>query len=188
MTTDLSLPSNVRRTEPGQPYQPPRPFVFNHVPDLRELLPKHRGRPGLEYLQCCVVNMRRAQDEGWVEVDRTVIYTIEGPKGSVDMKLFGRGKLIPGQPHDSGARLCRCDKTVESLTGVWINPHQHPEPTPMSVNQETQESPGRIGESASPNSNELAGPTEQAVAPVAQAKKAPVKTQTFTSGGGPNAA
>jgi hypothetical protein len=44
------------------------------------------------------------------------------------MKLLARGKPIPGQSLDSGARLLRCDVIVEELTGCWINPHKHDEP------------------------------------------------------------
>lgn len=132
---DLSMPRTVPQTPPGEPYRAQQ-YVFDHVPDLRELLPKWRGRPGFTYLQCCVVNLRRAQDEGWVEVDNTVIYTIEGEKGSADMKLLCRGKMTPGQPHDSGARLCLCDLQVEGLTGVWINPHQHEEDTEITETPE----------------------------------------------------
>jgi hypothetical protein len=131
MSMNLTMPGQLVKTEPGQPFKS-QEFIFPHVPSLRELLPQFRGLPGFEYLQCCVQNLRRAQDEGWTEVERTVIYTIEGEKGRVDLKLLARGKRIPGQPHDSGARLCICDKTVEEVTGVYINPHLH----------ETQEDPG----------------------------------------------
>ena len=119
---DLQMPDTLGRT-PGAL----KSFVFKHIPGIKELLPKYRGLPGFQYFQCCVQNLRRAQDEGWTEVDNTFIYTIEGPKGSVDMKLLARGKRIPGQSHDSGARLCYCDTSVQPLTGLWINPHKHKE-------------------------------------------------------------
>jgi len=131
---DLSMPNTVPATKPGEPYVE-RDYVYDHVPSLIELLPKFRGRPGMEYMQCCVINLRRAQDEGWTEVDNTVIYIIEGPKGDASMKLLARGKVIVGQPHNSGARLCQCDKAVEDLTGVWINPHNHEE---ISTEPETE--------------------------------------------------
>ncbi len=138
MTMDLTLPPKLSTAEPGKVYRPSS-FVYDHIPGLKELLPNHKGIPGFEYLQCAVVNLRRAQDEAWVEVDNTVIYTIEGEKGAVDVKLLCRGKRIPGQPYDSGARLCQCDKMVQELTGLWINPQNHktPEvdPTQMSVNE-----------------------------------------------------
>ena len=124
MTTSLTLPSNLSTTDPAPPFKI-RNYVFDHIPGLGELLPKHRGRPGFEYLQCCVTNLRRAQDEGWTEVENTMIYVIEGPKGEAHMKLLARGKLIPGQPTDSGARLCLCDTVVQDLTGLWINPQNH---------------------------------------------------------------
>ncbi len=119
---DLQMPEGLNRT-PGAMKR----WTFDHIPSIKELLPQFRGLPGFEYLQCCVNNLRRAQDEGWSEVEKTVIYTVEGPKGSVDMKLLARGHRIPGQPHDSGARLCLCDTSVQPLTGLWINPHKHPE-------------------------------------------------------------
>ena len=127
MTTSLPLPTNVDPTNPAVPFQL-RNWVFDHVPGIKELLPKHGGRPGFEYAQSCVTNLRRGQDEGWLEVDGGVVYIIAGPRGEAHMKLLARGKLIPGQPSDSGARLCRCDIIVEELTGCWINPHKHDEP------------------------------------------------------------
>ena len=137
MTVDLKMPGQLGRQAPGAPYIPPKPFVFTEIPGLKDLLPEFRGLPGFEYLQCCVINLRRAQDEGWVEVENTFIYTCQGPKGSVDMKLLARGQRIPGTAHNSGARLCLCDRTVEALTGLWINPKQHldeapPEDTTLS--------------------------------------------------------
>jgi hypothetical protein len=127
MTTSLPLPNTVGTADPAAPFQT-RNWVFDHVPSLGELLPKHKGRPGFEYLQCTVGNLRRAQDEGWTEVVNTMVYVIEGPKGEVNLKLLARGRPIPGQPMDSGARLCLCDLTVQDLTGVWINPNKHIEP------------------------------------------------------------
>jgi hypothetical protein len=67
MTTSYPLPNTVGSSDPATPFQT-RNWVFDHVPSLAELLPKHRGRPGYEYLQCTVANLRRAQDEGWLEV------------------------------------------------------------------------------------------------------------------------
>lgn len=152
---NLQMPEGLSRA-PG----PVRQWIFDHIPSLKELLPQFRGLPGFEYLQCCVNNLRRAQDEGWYEVEKTVIYTVEGPKGSVDMKLLARGKRIPGQPHDSGARLCLCDKSVEPLTGLWINPHKHEdeddtEPEPQTVESVPETSPG-------PNATLLSAATEPA--------------------------
>jgi hypothetical protein len=141
MSMDLALPSNLTKTEPGKPFQS-QDYIFDHVPGLRELLPQYRGLPGFDYMQCCVQNLRRAQDEGWVEVERTVIYTIEGELGRVDMKLLARGQRMPGQPHDSGARLCVCDKAVETLTGVHINPNRHTaEEVAANVEAETNPTP-----------------------------------------------
>ena len=163
---DLSLPNTVPPTQPGEPYKA-RDFVFNHIPDLRELLPKFRGRPGFEYLQCCLINLRRAQDEGWTEVDNTVIYIVQGPKGEANMKLMGRGQPIPGQPHNSGARLCVCDKTVEDLTGLWINPHQHKD-----------EGTDTLVKTGAPEGGDTQKRVEETPTP---------EPEVFRSGGGPSA-
>jgi len=168
---DLSMPDKVNRTEPGSIYTP-QTYVFDHWPSLRELLPKWRGRPGFIYFQCAVVNLRRAQDEGWVEVDNTVIYTIEGPRGTVDVKLLCRGKLTPGQPHNSGERLCYADITAQELIGVWINPNQHPKGS----------LPGTKS-SDSPEEAQEPAPTQTSVKP-----NLPEAAPVFQSGGGPDAA
>ncbi len=162
---ELSMPNTVSQTPAGAVYQPQQ-YVFPHWPSLAELLPKFRGRPGFTYFQCCVANLRRAQDEGWVEVDNTVIYTIEGPKGSVDLKLLCRGQLIPGQPHDSGARLCYGDLTGEELSGLWINPNQH-----------TDESAPQTLE-----------PANLPVTLTSESENTPAEPPVFQSGGGPSSA
>jgi len=125
MSMQLPLPGAMSRQEPGSVYKPPEQYVFDHIPGLPELLPQFRGIPGFEYFQCCVVNLKRAQEEGWVEVINTVVYTVEGPKGRTDMKLLARGNRVPGASHNSGARLCRADLAVQELTGLWINPNRH---------------------------------------------------------------
>lgn len=120
-TTALRLPKEL--WEAPVDHSPPdtRPFVFHEIPQLRNLLPEYRGRPGLVYAQITNQNLRRAQDEGWKKVEGTVVYTIVGPKGhEADMELMVRGGLISGQSPDSGARLCVVDKTVEDITGLKI--------------------------------------------------------------------
>lgn len=173
---ELSMPNSVDSRAPAQPYRPTR-YVYDNIPGLAVLLPKWRGRPGFQYFQCCVVNLRRAQDEGWVEVEGTVIYTIEGPKGSVDMKLLARGKPIPGQAPNSGARLCYCDKTVEELTGLWINPNRHPDSEPQPEPSGSEEAPGDPSTLLSAK-KEGEGVTSDST----------VEPAVFRSGGGPSAA
>lgn len=126
MTQHLQMPESLRRTDPADTV--PNPYTFDHVPSLRELLPKHRGMPGYQYVQCTVHRLARAQLEKWVQVNGSVFYRIQGPRGYVDMALMVRGKRTPGQPSNSGARLCFCDDLVLELTGNWINPHEHTEP------------------------------------------------------------
>ena len=96
-------------------------WVFGFIPNLRNLLPKMKGIPGFKYAQICTSNLWKAQDQGWLEVDGTAIYIIRGPKGDATMKLYTMGKRIPGQAHDSGARVCLVDKDVEDVTGLEIN-------------------------------------------------------------------
>ncbi len=134
-TTSLSLPKELWEAPPGSSLTPStRPFTFHEIPHLRHLLPECRGRPGFVYAQITNQNIRRAQDEGWKKVEGSVVYTIIGPKGEVDMELMVRGGLIPGQSHDAGARLLVVDETVEKVTGLKIpvlwGKEESPDPTP----------------------------------------------------------
>ena len=77
-------------------------------------------------------------------MDGTAIYIIRGPKGDATMKLYTMGKRIPGQAHDSGARVCLVDKDVEDVTGLEINGEND-----AAVNEsETTETKGASGEDA----------------------------------------
>lgn len=117
MSSPLPMPSNLGQIEP------PRDFFFDHrIPRLRDLLPKFSGQPGFVYAQVCMQNARRAQDEGWNEIANTAIYTIRGPKGEVNCKLYAMGRGIPGQSHASGRRICLVDDEVELITGLEIQP------------------------------------------------------------------
>jgi hypothetical protein len=95
----------------------PKAYAFNKIPYLNDLLPKTAGLPGVIYAQVCTHHARRAQDEGWLRVVGTMVYTIQGPEGCADMELLARGKPIPGAGHLSGARQCLIDTEVYRLTG-----------------------------------------------------------------------
>lgn len=104
-----------------------RPYTYDHIPQLPELMPSTAGRPGVEYLQCCVHHLREAQDveekDGgpWGHIlGGSKVYTITGPKGSADMHLLCRGDPIPGGDPKSGVRNCVVDAAVEELTGHFI--------------------------------------------------------------------
>jgi hypothetical protein len=117
MSNPLPMPEHLGNIEPPKDY-----YFDGEIPRLKDLLPKLHGQPGFVYLQVCVQNQRRAQDEGWNEVGNTVIYTIKGPKGEAHCKLYAIGKSIPGQSHASGRRVCYVDDEVETLTGLPIQP------------------------------------------------------------------
>ena len=117
MPESLPLPNTLGNIEA------PKDFFFDgEIPRLKDLLPKMHGQPGFTYAQICVQNSRRAQDEGWNEVANTAIYTIRGPNGQVDCKLYAMGRGIPGQSHASGRRVCMVDDEVELVTGLEIQP------------------------------------------------------------------
>ncbi len=76
------------------PAQPSRPYVYNHVPDLKQLLPNTAGQPGVEYFQVACANVRRAQDQGWrptlaASGAPVLVYTIENKEtgDSIDCEL-----------------------------------------------------------------------------------------------------
>ena len=111
-------------------------YTYNHIPQLRELMPKTSGVVGVEYLQCTSNNTKQAQNEGWGGiVGGSKIYTIVGPKGSADMHLLCKGEPIPGGDVNSGARHCVVDADVEGLTGLNVNLPEEPEPEPDPVSE-----------------------------------------------------
>tara|TARA_Y100000590_G_scaffold413_1_gene607 strand:+ start:5162 stop:5530 length:369 start_codon:yes stop_codon:yes gene_type:complete len=106
---------------------PAEEYIYDHIPTLRELLPSTAGVPGVQYAQISAKNLRRAQDEGWLKISgKQKIYTISGPKGTVDCELYAKGKPIPGQGSQSGARICYVDSEVYKGTG-FKNPNIVPD-------------------------------------------------------------
>ena len=94
------------------------PYLFDRVPTLEELLPQTGGRPGVTYAMVATSNLRKAQEQGWERLaGNTPIWTVEGPKGTVDFELWGRGKPIPGQDPNSSRCLCYVDKSIREDTG-----------------------------------------------------------------------
>lgn len=93
-------------------------FTYDEIPVLRDLLPMFRGIPGYYYLQASVANQKRAEGEGWVEVANSVTYTIRGPKGSIDVRLYCYGRRIPSIDHKSSKRECFIDRDILEATGL----------------------------------------------------------------------
>jgi hypothetical protein len=96
-----------------------RPYTFDHIPSLDELIKRPLGGyPGMEYLQVCTQNTRKAEDEGWRRVPGSVAYSIVTSKGVADMVLYQYGTPIRGASHLSGKCVCLVDNEVEALTGL----------------------------------------------------------------------
>lgn len=93
-------------------------FSYDHVPVLRELLPQYRGIPGYYYLQVEVNNLARAENEGWLEVANCVTYSIKGPNGSCNARLYCYGARIPGADYRSSKRECFVDRAILEATGL----------------------------------------------------------------------
>ena len=103
----------------------------DHIPQLRELMPKTGGVPGVKYLQCTLGNLKLAQDDGWGNiVGGSKVFTIVGPKGSADMHLLCKGEPLPGGDVHSGVRECVVDAKVEDLTGLWVSGPPEPVKVP----------------------------------------------------------
>jgi hypothetical protein len=110
-----------------------RPFVYYRIPQLRELMPKTGGLPGVTYLQCAVINLRKAQDDQWKRVVNSSTYTIVGPEGEIDCELLCKGRPIPGGDVFSGRRSCEVDTLIEEITRIPIDPSVVPEPSPVQT-------------------------------------------------------
>jgi hypothetical protein len=140
-------------TLPGEPvesYLPKRQTrrVFDHVPRLRELW-SNGGWPGVTYAQCCIHNLKAANDREdrpahLSRIEASEFYSIVGPKGEAQMALVGCGKRIQGAAPEGGERLFFTDGEVEELTGfpveypIWFSEpmvmtEPEPEPEPVVV-------------------------------------------------------
>lgn len=119
--------------EPDQPTHG-RP-VYRRVPRLRDHL-RNGGWPGVVYAQVCVHNLKAAADRVQKPArlreltGGQIYFTIQGPKGAVEMALVGTGKPIPGASPDAGNRLFFTDGEVEKWTGlpvqypIWLRPQE----------------------------------------------------------------
>ncbi len=100
--------------------------VYEFIPTLgpgppeRNLLPQSGGRPGFTYAQVPTSERARAREEGWEGLDPPLFFAIRGPKGQIELELVARGAPIPGEPSQSGARLCTVHGDVQTVTGIQI--------------------------------------------------------------------
>ena len=76
-----------------------RDYVFNTIPTLRQMLPQHAGRPGVEYAIVATQNLRMAQDTGWNRMEGgQKVFTITGPNGSIDCERPAFRFILPLRP------------------------------------------------------------------------------------------
>jgi len=102
--------------------KPTGTYVYDHIPQLRELLPEYRGIPGIYYLQVWVEGQDIAEEAGWVEVANSVTYKIKGPKGICKCRLYCTGTRIPGANFQTSKRTCEIDKNIMEITGLSNGP------------------------------------------------------------------
>ena len=136
--------------------------VFQHIPRLREILP-NGGWPGITYAQVCVHNLKNAADRsdppGRLREMKggSIFYTIEGPKGSIEVALVGTGTLIPGASPDAGNRLFYTDGEIGLRTGlsvqypIWLRTQaseEEPDGEVVPVSQAAAPEPRQSRESA----------------------------------------
>lgn len=100
-----------------------QPYVYDHVPTLRELLPTNGGVPGIEYIQVVTDNARPAQDAGWLLVDGAKIFSIQNPNDpdlKVDVILACKGQPVRGASPHEGARVMNLDHDIYRRTKMWL--------------------------------------------------------------------
>ena len=105
-----------------------RPFVYHNIipklgPAFKDdkwpsLLGANGGRIGITYYQCPVALQRGAQDAGWGPTQDLKLYTITGPKGSVDCVLLCRGQVLVGSDPLANKRECKIHPDIPRLTGL----------------------------------------------------------------------
>ena len=115
MTEPATTLSTIVNT-PG--FRIKRSPIFNHIPVLRELLPKTGGLPSLAYAQITVENMLEIQEAGWDEVADAVMYVIKGPSGIASCKLHVYGTPNPGLSIGITKQKCMIDKSIREKTGI----------------------------------------------------------------------
>lgn len=91
--------------------------TFQHIPTLKELMPKTSGLPGVKYLQCAALNMARATREGWLQVHGAEPYIITNPSTGKELAvvLLAQGRAVPGVSYLSGGRECQVDLAIDEL-------------------------------------------------------------------------
>jgi hypothetical protein len=144
-----------------------RAYEYDHIPTLKELMPTTAGIPGVEYAQVATTNIRMAQDLGWGRIcGNQKVYTITGPKGSVDCELYCKGTPIIGEDHKAGRRVCMVDKDIRAKTGLDRTYSKGVE-NPREVHEESEKAALKA----------LEAPEEAPEMPKAEAVEVPLKSK-----------
>ena len=103
---------------------PTRTLVFDHLPTLkRDLLRQNGGIPGYYYLVVAIQGQKVAEREGWKPVtltDGIDTFTIQGPDGAVDARLYCFGEKLPSANYQSSKRTIEYDKNIGEITGLVV--------------------------------------------------------------------
>ena len=119
MSAPFPLPNTNQPTPqptPG-PDTPAEPY-HDHIPALRELMPRTGGLPGVVYAQILSSNLGKSDREHWKQVDNQRPYTITGPRGSAECLLVCHGKPDLSINPDSTFPHCAVDEGIVTLTGL----------------------------------------------------------------------
>ena len=98
---------------------PVRTLVFDRLPRLGiDLLPKNGGIPGYYYLVVAIQGQKVAEAQGWELVGGIETFTVQGPEGSVDARLYCFGEKLPSANYQSSKRTMEYDINVKEITGL----------------------------------------------------------------------
>ena len=93
---------------------------FDHYPTLTELGFTNGGVPGIEYAFLTSEDRRKAQADGFGAVlgGTGTFFTVTGPKGEVDLEVWGRGRPIHGLDTNQIQPAIFVSNKAEQATGL----------------------------------------------------------------------
>jgi len=116
-------------------------LAFDHYPNLRELGFSNGGVPGIEYAYLTSDDRRKAQSDGFGAVlgGAGTFFTVTGPKGEVDLEVWGRGRPIRGLDTNQLQPSIYVSDKAEQATGLGrlTVVDAKPKETPNAVQEKT---------------------------------------------------